>query len=65
MSFGVRELTAEILEAGIIVQGCSKGLNLGLHIVSRGGPFPNGAGTLKRRKGQGEQMCRAGLRKAL
>ena len=36
MSFEVRELTAEILEAGIIVQGCWQGLNLGLHIVSRG-----------------------------
>ena len=28
MSFGVRELTAEILEAGIIVQGCWQGPKL-------------------------------------
>ena len=44
-----------------------KGPSLGLHIVLResSGPFPKGAGTLKRRQGQGKQMCRAGLRKAL
>ena len=39
MSFEVRGLTAEILEAGIIVQGYWQGL----HTVSRGWAIPKGA----------------------
>ena len=49
MSFEVRELTAEILEAGIIVQGCWQGSKFRVAYSFAGrGPFPKRVGTLKR-----------------
>ena len=52
MSFEVRELTAEILEARISVQWCWQGSKLRVaYSFGGGGPFPKGMGTLKRRQG--------------
>ena len=67
MSFEVRELTAEILEAEIIVQGCWQGSKLRVaynfagvrHLQKKGGNIEN------KTQGRSGQMCRAGLRKAL
>ena len=66
MSFVVRGRPVEIVEAGIIVQGCRQGSKLRVALLFRGGgTFTKGVGTLKIRQGKSGQMCRAGLRKAL
>ena len=54
MSFGVRELTAEILEAGIIVQGCWQGSKLRVaYIVSRGWAISKRGRNIEKKKRSG------------
>ena len=65
MPFEVRELTSEIQEAGIIVQGWCKGLNLWLHIVSLGWAISKRGGNIEKKTRYCGQMFRAGLRKTL
>ena len=62
MSFEVRELTAEILEAGIIVQGCLQGSKL--RVAYRVGHFQKG-GKIEKKTRYCGHMFWAGLRTAL
>ena len=65
MSFEVRGLTAEILEAGIIVKVYWQGSKLRVAYSFVGWAKSKGGGNIEKKTRYCGQMCRAGLRKAV